>query len=625
MYQVKNGVLYHNGQPEIALGQSYYPSYHEQKVPVPPEGDRLGEMRVDLREMRAAGFNLCRIAALGEVGWADGEVRVDFPLPDAFCRQCEEDDLAAMVRLQGYSMNLRGFDDATMRNERGEEMPFHWSWFVRNSLCHPGIYEDNVAGTRASAKHFDRFPSVVAFQIYNEPAYPGRGLYDYHPYTVTAWRKWLEEEKRLPAEEARAAEPPRQRPAPGEDPQRWMWWREFHMQRMTGFLCDMGRRAKEGYPLPETLTCHRTDPFQPGNAIHCEDYFQTAEGMDILGFTHYIPCRGPEYHRACQALDGAEAAAALQGKHAWLVEYNARTNMPPVEWERETYAALGRGIKGILYYQWRADYPYPGSPEPEGFGLMFNDRRKTPVFDTAVAMNRLVNRWSGLLAQAEKARSGLGLLYSHDAIRYYDAQDNVACDGAVGAHERYVLALRAAYRGLNAQGLVADCLRACDLARNALGIRVLILPMLSGLSEAERTQVEAFRVAGGKVYVYHPELDCYGVFHGWEEKRLHGIVFDEYDAASLAEKEQIPVPARVINAPLCDARLLCGPAGDAVCLCNYDPLERPVTGGVLRLSGKRYTRALVCTPGAPEGVALPVEEGRVNLPDLRAGALIILS
>lgn len=625
MYRVRNGVLYHDGKPEIALGQSYYPSYHAQKVPVPPEGDRLGEMALDLREMREAGFNLCRIAALGEVALENGEVKVDFPLPDAFCRLCGEDDLAAMVRLQGYSMNLRGFDDATMLDENGREMPFQWDWFVRNCLCHPGIYEDNVAGTRASAKHFDQFASVVAFQIYNEPAYPSRGLYDYHPYTIAAWRKWLEAEHRLSPEEARTAEPPRRRPAPGEDPQRWMWWREFQMLRMTEFLCDMGRRAKEGYALPETLTCHRTDPFRAGNAIHGEDYFQTAEGMDILGFTHYIPCRGPEFHRACQALDGAETAAALQGKHAWLVEYNARTNIPPLEWERETYAALGRGIKGILYYQWRADYPYPGSPEPEGFGLMFNDRRKAPAYGTAVATNRLVNRWSSLLAQAERARSGVGLLYSHDAVRYYDAKDNVECDGARENHERCILALLAAYRELNAAGVAVDCLRACDLEANVLGIRMLVLPMLTGLSEAERAQVEAFRAAGGQVYVYHLELDCYGPFQGWEEKRLHGTVYEDYDAASLVVKEQVHIPARVTGAPLCDARLIAGPGGDAVLLCNYDPLERPVTEGVLCLQGKAYTQARFCTPEAPEGVALPVEHQQVKLPTFLAGALVVLS
>lgn len=41
-YTIRKGVLYHDGRAQIALGQSYYPSYHPQKVPVPPTGDRLG-------------------------------------------------------------------------------------------------------------------------------------------------------------------------------------------------------------------------------------------------------------------------------------------------------------------------------------------------------------------------------------------------------------------------------------------------------------------------------------------------------------------------------------------------------------------------------------------------------
>ena len=43
-YTIRKGVLYHDGRAQIALGQSYYPYYHPQKVPVPPTGDRLGEM-----------------------------------------------------------------------------------------------------------------------------------------------------------------------------------------------------------------------------------------------------------------------------------------------------------------------------------------------------------------------------------------------------------------------------------------------------------------------------------------------------------------------------------------------------------------------------------------------------
>ena len=45
MYEMKNGLLHIDGEPVIGLGAAYYPSFHEGKYPVPPEGDRIGEMK----------------------------------------------------------------------------------------------------------------------------------------------------------------------------------------------------------------------------------------------------------------------------------------------------------------------------------------------------------------------------------------------------------------------------------------------------------------------------------------------------------------------------------------------------------------------------------------------------
>ena len=67
MYKIKNGILMHNGKKVYALGQSYYPSFHHAKYPVPPEGDRIGEMKKDLRMMKEMGFNHVRFAASGGV------------------------------------------------------------------------------------------------------------------------------------------------------------------------------------------------------------------------------------------------------------------------------------------------------------------------------------------------------------------------------------------------------------------------------------------------------------------------------------------------------------------------------------------------------------------------------
>ena len=168
----------------------------------------------------------------------------------------------------------------------------------------------------------------------------------------------------------------------------------------------MAAQAKAGYEAPATLTCHMSCPLVPGATVRGEDYYTTAQGMDILGITCYLVNRGPAFHQSAMTLDACESAAACFGRKAWLIEYNARTDMPPQEWPRETYAALGRGFKGIFYYQWRADLPYPDGPEPEQFGMLYSDGRKASCYDIGVRMNRLVNRLSEPLAEAEKVRSG---------------------------------------------------------------------------------------------------------------------------------------------------------------------------------------------------------------------------
>lgn len=619
-YSIVKGVLHHDGKPQFALGQSYYPSYHTQKVPVLEDGDRIGEMKKDLRMMKEAGFNLVRMAALGQVEMDGDDVNVRFDLPDAFCRECETQDLAAMIRLQGYSMNLRGFDDATMLNEKGEKMPFNWGWFVRNSLNHPGIYEDNVRGTVASARHFAGFPSVTSFQIYNEPAYPTEGFYDYHPYTLEAFAAWCRQ-KSLPAYEA-----PRKRPAAGEDPAPWVYWRLFQQERLNAFLCDMGEQARKGYPAPANLTCHMGCPVTPGAAMRGEDYFATAEGMDILGITAYNVNRGPSYHQAAMVLDACESAAATFDKHAWLIEYNARTDMPPQEWPRETYAAVGRGFKGILYYQWRADFPFADGPEPEGFGMLFNDGRKASSHDIGIATNRIVEKLSTQLATMRKLRDGVGILYSNYANALSDATENGAANSVEAYHERSILATRRCYTLLNQRSMTVDFARACDLKQNKLGIRVLLVPFAQGLSDTELDQLEAFEKAGGHVYRYMDESLGFERFTRVPAKVVHGVVYDQYDVDALLTLEALVPRAQLEGAACADARLSQGDGFYTAVLTNYDPLERPISGARLHVPGIGFTQATAYATDLPDqGEALQVQGDTIFLPELRWGGIVMIS
>ena len=174
MYQIKDCILYKDGKKTFVLGQSYYPSFHPSKFPVKPEDDRMGEMIKDLKMMAQAGFNHVRFAALGELSYDpdSNTVGLDAPLVDAMTQEAERNDLSVSVRLQGFSVNLRGFTDAQMINEKGNVPDYTWSNFVRSCPNHPGILEDNFVHGRDLAKHFAQFPNVVGYQIYNEPKYP---------------------------------------------------------------------------------------------------------------------------------------------------------------------------------------------------------------------------------------------------------------------------------------------------------------------------------------------------------------------------------------------------------------------------------------------------------------------
>lgn len=520
MFELKNGILKKDGKPVFGLGVSYYPSYHPQKVPVPPEGDRMGELKVDIKEMADAGFNIVRVAALGEIKRENGEIKVNFPLTDAIIEHAEKVGIATMVRLHGYGINLSGYTDDIMLNQNDQEMPFHWGWFVRNCLNHPGILKDNEDATVASAAYFKKYPSVVSFQIYNEPAYPSKDHYDYNPHSIVAWRKWLVQQGIKTAEEAETMQPPRRRPKYDEDPSDWINWKLFHYQRLNWYLNHLSDKAKEGYSLPETLTCHMPCPARYGSIIRGEDYFQVAEQMDIMGITHYIPAHGPQYYIASQVLDMAESAAAVFGKHAWLIEYNAHTKLSANEWERETYSAIGSGFKCIMYYQWRADYPYEDGPEPEGFGMIFNNRTKTEKYDRAVAMNRLINRIGGLFVCAERLRSGVAILYSENVNAWYDAKDNGNAMSIEECHERSVDYMRMIYREFRKEGVVVDFVRAKELDKNPLNIKILLVPSNNGLSDSEKSAIDYFQQKGGVVAYYDPTTFGYKVQQGIEKAVL---------------------------------------------------------------------------------------------------------
>lgn len=615
MYKMKNGILFKDEKPVLCLGLSYYPSYHERKFPVPEDGDRIGEMKKDLRQMKKDGFNLVRVAAIGNVSRCDGKVEIHTEFIDNLLKEADLVDIATMVRLQGYSMNLSGYDDFYMIDENGKEMDrTRWFDFIQNSLYHEGILHDNDEGTKALAEHYSAFAeNLISFQTYNEPHYPFYATFDYHPATIKAYRKWLAEKGIM--SESRAAEynPPKKRPEKGEAPEEWINWRLFAFESLDNFLNHTAEVSKAVAPEKESLTCVDSSPVYARNIQSCISYFDNARGMDVVGITTYIHTCGGQYFLAGYLLDSAESAAALYGKHTWLVEYDARTDITLKKFYEQAYMAIGAGIKGIMYYQWRGDYVFPDSPEGNGFGFLNYDGTPTEHYGEKMAMISLLNRLSDKIVNAEKKRCGAAILYSKYAYCHADAIDN----GAETEKNSFLQKALLIYKDLRSKGISVDFVEAENLNENSLGIKVLYLPSYELLSESEKRSVEEFAKQGNKVYYYADTLQ-YGDIT--EEYFIHNPL--HYNIRDTLEISKI-CPIIPCENPDIMVQVLEGKDYYLATVNNISLVKDMFKDTKLNISKLGVKNAVWYTP--EEETTLKICNETVNITEIREGGFLLLT
>ena len=557
MHEIKGGILECDGKKVIAIGESYYPSFNPTKFPVMPDGDRIGEMKKDLRMMAEAGFNHVRFAALGEVSLdGDGELSVDTPFIDAMTEEAEKNGISVSIREQGFAVNLRGFEDVDMIDENGNPQENAWSDFIRTTMSHEGILEDNRTYARGLAEHYSAFPAVVGFQIFNEPHYPMKSetFYDYHPTQIVAYRKWLVEKGYMTEAEAESYRPPKKR---GErTPREWALWRLFSRDALTRFLDNASDGSKEGAPLP-TFTCFTQATISRYSAYAGLDLFANARSMDIVGYTTYRRAVGADYPVFCLETDMAQCAAELCGKESWCIELDSRTYIPSHIYNRNTYALLGAGAKGIVYYQWRGDCPVPGVPFPNSCGILNYDGTKTKNFDNAVNMNRFTSRVSDLLVSAKRLHEGVGILHSDYAAYYTDACENrdETSFRAAEHTSSYNAILCETYRQLLDAGYSVDVVNAEALAENRFGIKVLYVPKIFALSPEELEAVRAFRLAGGRVFE-----------NTYSASYTSAVGYKEFDEIARCYEDSVYVIARTVF--------------DVADLTGIYPTVSPVTRGI---------------------------------------------
>ena len=496
LYKVKEGIFYKNGKKTFVLGESYYPSFHPSKYPVMPDGDRIGEMKKDLKMMAEAGFNHVRFAALGEIGLDEnGKVSVSTPFIDAMTEEADKNEISVSIREQGFAVNLRNFENVEMIDQNGVKPDYSWCDFIRTTLNHKGILEDNRTYSKALAKHYDKFKNVIGFQIYNEPKYPmpQKRTMDYHPETIKAYRKWLFENDYMTENELSSYEPPRSQRE--QDEHMWALWRIFSRDNLTAFLNNASRGSKEGSKI-STFTCFTSAQISSENVNSGDNMFDNAKEMDIVGYTSYLHSNGLGYYPTCLQADLAQCAAELEHKQSWCIELDSRTYIPLSVYNRSTYALLGAGCKGIIYYQWRGDCPAPGVPYPNSCGILNYDGTKTANFDNALKVNRCIIHMNDLLMNSNRIHEGIGLLHSDYASYLCDAREN----DATTRINKYIVEYTEIYRQLRSAGHNVSITDAEHLKENPFNIKVLYVPHLDMLSEQEARQVEILREKGVRIF-----------------------------------------------------------------------------------------------------------------------------
>jgi len=497
-YKIKDGILYKDGKKTFSLGQSYYPSFNPTKFPVPPEGDRIGEMKKDIQMMAEMGFNHIRFAALGEVTLEGDTLCVNTPFIDQMVQESQKNDVSVSVRQQGFAVNLHNYPDVNIVDWNGNPGTYRWADFIRTRLFNPGILEDNRIYAKGLAEHYAAFPNMVAYQIYNEPHYPAYEMYDYHEETVAVYRRWLVEKGVMTQEEAKDYQPPRGRKE--QSPRMWALWRLFARDGITGFLNNAADASYEAVPLP-TYTCFTVAGVTKRSAYHGCDLFANGRSMQIVGYTTYVHAVGANEAMLALQTDTAQCAAELGGTESWCIELDSRTYIPPSVYTRGVYTVLGSGCKGIVFYQWRGDCPVPGVPFPNSCGLLNYDGTKTANFENGVKVNQFIIQHNDLLMNAHRAHEGVGMLHSDYATYMCDAMENgdkTKADQVYYNRHRSLFAKT--YRELRETGITVSLVDEQGLRENPFGIKVLLLPSMELLSPEELDAVQQFRQKGGKVY-----------------------------------------------------------------------------------------------------------------------------
>lgn len=493
--KIISGILYKDGKKTIGLGSHYFPSFHPDKIPLIDPLLHVDEVNKDLNDIKALGFDIVRFAALGSVRRTETGYEKDFSFSDMLQNEIEKNGLCSFIRINGYSLNLRDEADYKMKDQDGNDIPSRWDYFIRSCLNKKNEREDDEGVTKMVADHFKDDKSVLGYQIYNEPAYPFIGFYDYNPASLEEYKNVYQDDNPVP----------RDRPTEEIDKKTWFQFRKFSNEKLNQYLVDISQVAKNANPEKEVFTCVMPCSIQQGQAIRGSDFFKISEGMDFLGITLYLRPLGETYYEYSRILDACSSVSSYYQKHAWVIECDAAVCVDPRYYKIMMFTILSSGIKGILPYQYRADIVKDNSPEGNKYGIVYNDRTKTKKYEMVKEINAFIHQFGEDFAGKESHFDDVGILFDSDMNIKEDIQFNKGVVNSWKCKEPSSVNSALLYNLLKKNGYYPQLVD----RKHASKCKIVILPSYLYPDEDLNRRIEELEKMGVIVTVYNPMLNAF--------------------------------------------------------------------------------------------------------------------
>jgi beta-galactosidase len=494
----------------------------------------------DAKLMKAAGFNVVRLAEFAWVKMEPEEGRFDFRWLDEALSVLHKQGISAILGTPTAAMPAwvaRKYPETLAMQLDGQRI----TWGVRKNNCFSaGAYRLlSQRITKAMAQHFAANPAVIGWQTDNEFGSPQC----YCDNCKGTWQDWLKAKYGSLDEVNRAwgthfwghkvqtwGEIHMPADMHAHNPSLCLDWKRFWSWQNVRFQHDQTVILRR--ECPRHFITHNLMGFAPD-----VNYFDLSADLDHASWDNYPSLGGAE---AYDPAASADLMRGVKGKNFWIMEQTAgphgwgsyTRNPRPGEMRKQFFQQVGHGADGFLWFRWRS---CTVGREQYWHGLLGHDgkafRRYREAAQTAKDFHKVGKELAGTTVKAEAA-----MFYDYDSVWAFDIQpayNGWNFFGANASANRYQEAVKRYHRALFRAGVNVDLVRP---GQDLSGYKLVLAPHQYVMPDPLAQQLSDYVRQGGVLLCDSRTgvKDATGLCHERTLpgllSRAFGIRIEEYEA-----------------------------------------------------------------------------------------------